>query len=172
MRLVAAFIFEGPLITYVQDLNFISHFNRNSVSELMHEIVRAAVESLQDCRKVFEHPPWQVVLFRMGTTTSVLVTDNEYPVSVSLELLQLLHTTPSLLKNMVCECQNPQIISPMYRIRCQLNEIEVVMHENVDKLIQRSEDIKQLVEKSQRLSESSKLFYKVARKQNQCCVIT
>lgn len=172
MKLVAAFIFEADNILYAEDLNFITFFNRNSVRELMHELVRLAAITTQDRRKIFEHPPWQFVVLKLEDKTLVMVTDNEYPTSVSYELLSKLVHDPTVLQNIITDCQDPRTISPMYRVRQQLDETMVIMHENVDKILQRSEDINKLVQKSERLSQTSKTFYKVARKHNRCCSIS
>lgn len=172
MKLVAAFIFEGDDTLYAEDLNFVTFFNRNSVRELMHELVRVAAENAQDMRKIFEHPPWQFIVLKLPIKTLVMVTDNEYPTSVAYEILMKLSTEPSILQNVLTQCQDPRAISSLYRIRQQLDETLVIMHENVDKILQRSEDINELVQKSERLSQTSKTFYKVARKHNRCCSIS
>jgi len=172
MKLVAAFIFEGDNTLYAEDLNFVSFFNRNSVRELMHELVRVAAENTQDIRKIFEHPPWQLVVLKLMEKTLVMVTDNEYPTSVTYEILMKLSTDSSILQHVLAECQDPRTISSLYRIRQQLDETLVIMHENVDKILQRSEDINELIQKSERLSQTSKTFYKVARKHNRCCSIS
>jgi len=172
MKLVAAFIFEADNILYAEDLNFVSYFNRNSVRELMHELVRVAASTTVDARKIFEHPPWQLVVLKLEDKTLVMVTDNEYPTVVTYELLMKLSRDPTVLQNIIAECQDPRTISLMYRVRQQLDETIVIMHENVDKILQRSEDINALVQKSERLSQTSKTFYKVARKHNRCCSIS
>jgi len=171
MKLVAAFIFEADNILYAEDLNFVSYFNRNSVRELMHELVRVAASTTDDPRKIFEHPPWQLVVLKLQDKTLVMVTDNEYPTAVTYELLTKLSRDPTVLQNIIEECQDPSC-RPMYRVRQQLDETLVIMHENVDKILQRSEDINALVQKSERLSQTSKTFYKVARKHNRCCSIS
>jgi synaptobrevin family protein YKT6 len=172
MKLVAVFIFEADNILYVEDLNFVSYFNRNSVRELMHELVKIAVTNTCDTRKIFEHPPWQLVVLKLQDKTLVMVTDNEYPTAVSFELLMKLSHDVSGLPSIIEECKDPRTISPMYRINQQMDETLVIMHENVDKILQRSEDINKLVQKSERLSNQSKIFYKVARKHNRCCSIS
>ena len=138
----------------------------------MHELVRVAAENTQDIRKIFEHPPWQLVVLKQTDKTLVMVTDNEYTTSVTYEILMKLSTDSSILQHVLAECQDPRTVSSLYRIRQQLDETLVIMHENVDKILQRSEDINQLVQKSERLSQTSKTFYKVARKHNRCCSIS
>jgi len=172
MRVVSAFIFDEGGCRYVQDLNFVPYFNRSSVSELMHELVRVAVERMDDMRKIYVHDPWQVIAMRAADTKLVLVTDIEYPVQVAYELLSQLCRAPELLNTVLENCQDPRTVSATYRVRQQLGETLVIMHENVDKVLGRGENIAELVEKSERLSASSKAFYKVARAHNTCCLIS
>lgn len=170
MKLVAAFIFEADNILYAEDLNFVSYFNRNSVRELMHELVRVAASTTVDPRKIFEHPPWQLVVLKLQDKTLVMVTDNEYPTAVTYELLMKLSRDPTVLQNIIEECQDPSC--QRQTITQQLDATLVIMHENVDKILQRGEDINALVQKSERLSQTSKTFYQVARKHNRCCSIS
>ena len=166
MKIVSIFLIEDEETRYVEDLNFVPYFNRLSVAELMREMVREAHLVAQDSRKIYEHPPWQILVLKTSTPHVAMVTDNEYPVSVAFEIMSKVQEQPALLDDILQHCQDPRTVSPMYRVRQQLDETLVIMHENVDKIIQRSEDIAVLVEKSERLSASSKMFYKVARKQN------
>lgn len=172
MKVVSVFIFDGDDCTYVEDLQFVSYFNRRSVSELMRELVREAVRRVDDMRKIYEHPPWQVVTLNMHGKRLAMVTDNEYPVSVAYEILMKLCDEPSLLSTVLENCQDPRAMSPLYRLQQNLGDTLVIMHENVDKMLERGEDIARLVEKSERLSATSKTFYKVARTHNRCCVIS
>ena len=172
MKIVSAFLYDGTNCRYVENLNFVSFFNRSAVSELMHELVRAAVLAVDDVRKILEHPPWQIVVLNLQERRFALVTDNEYPVSVAFELLTKLSLEPILLYKILDDCQDPRTISPLFRLREQLDETLVIMHENVDRILERGEDLAELVEKSERLSANSKQFYKVARKHNRCCLIS
>lgn len=173
MKIVSVFLYnEGPDYRYVENLDFVPFFNRHSVKELMHELVREAVYSVDDMRKIFEHPPWQIIVYNTGERRFAMVTDNEYPVSVAFEILAKLDIEPLLLYKILEDCQDPRTISPLFRLRQQLDETLVIMHENVDKILERGEDIAQLVDKSERLSSNSKLFYKEARRHNRCCVIS
>ena len=171
MRIIAIFYFDQHTYKYVQDLSFVSFFNRNSVSELMHEFVKGAVKTIQDHRKIFEYPPWQLVCHRVQDINAVIVTDNDYPTNVSFELLKKIHESPNIITNILSNCQDPRTVSNMYRVRAQLDETMVIMHENIEKIIKRGSDIDELVEKSETLSTQSRMFYKVAKKHNRCCII-
>ena len=46
---------------------------------------------------------------------------------------------------------------------------QVVLHDTIEAALERGQKIDTLIEKSNDLSGSSKMFYKTAKKQNQCC---
>lgn len=128
MRIIAIFYLNAGTYKYVQDLSFVSLFNRNSLSELMHEIVKRTVKTTHDHRKIFEYTPWQLVCHRVDQNNAVMVTDNDYPSSVSFELLQKVHESPDIIQNMLSNCQDPWTVSNTYRVRAQFDE--VIIHEN------------------------------------------
>jgi len=160
MKLVAASIFTKDGVIYAEDLQFVSTPSRNCVRELMHELVRVAVANTHNIRKIFEHPPWQIVVLNLNEQILVLVTDTEYPASVSYELLMKLHQHPERLQNIIQECQDPS------RSMYQPHETLVIVHEN----FQSMEDIDELVQKSERLSDQTKIFYRTTH--NRCCSIS
>ena len=172
MRIVSIFIFGENGCSSVEDLTFLSFFNRKSVSEIMHELVHKAVESTEDVRKIFDQNPWRILILNFNQVKISMVTDEEYPTSVAFEIMHNLFHHPILLHKMLDECQDPRIISPLYRLRTDLDETLVIMHENVDKILQNGVDIDELIEKSSTLSEHSKTFYKAARQHNRCCSIS
>lgn len=51
----------------------------------------------------------------------------------------------------------------------ELEEVQRVMEENIDRVLRRGEKIDDLIERSSRLSEASKAFYTHAKKMNSCC---
>ena len=58
------------------------------------------------------------------------------------------------------------------KVQTELEETKVVLHKAIDSVLQRGERLDDLVEKSDQLSSSSKMFYKQARKTNSCCNVT
>lgn len=177
MRIVAIYYVDmlGKSYVYKNELNFLSYFHRSSAEELMHEFVMIACESLDvdPERKIFEHHDVQLFCHRIGSNVAVLVADLEYPSRVSFELLRRIHEDPSEehLKMILTQCQDPYTVDALMHTQQQLDETLVIMHENINKILQRGDDIDKLVEKSARLSNQSKAFYKAARKQNRCCGI-
>ena len=72
---------------------------------------------------------------------------------------------PSLLT----QFQDPAQADQLTRIMNELEETKVVLHDTIEAALERGQKIDTLIEKSNDLSGSSKMFYKTAKKQNQCC---
>ncbi len=158
-----------------QNLRFVNFFQRNSVQALLDEFSLVAASRLQDPeRKIYEHSDFQFLCYRYGDIVCILITDNEYPSRVSFDLLNhAMHTDSSekYLEYVIEHCQNPHLFDNLNKVKHQLDETLVIMHENVNRVLERGDSIDELVERSERLSKTSKMFYKVARKHNRCCII-
>lgn len=57
----------------------------------------------------------------------------------------------------------------MTRLQADLDETKIILHNTISAVLQRGEKLDDLVAKSEDLSSQSKMFYKTARKTNQCC---
>lgn len=118
----------------------------------------------------------------------ILVADAEYPQRVAFNLLTraldefsekvLPSSWPSAneqsiaysgLDQFLVRYQNPKNADAMTRLQDDLDETKVVLHETIEKVLERGEKLDDLVEKSEGLSAQSKMFYKQARKMNRCC---
>ena len=172
MRIIAVVVVHDQQYLMKDDLSFVGYFQRPTVRELILETALHTAASLSDPeRKVFRHDDAVVSCHRIGSRVAVLVTDLEYPSRVCFEILRRLHETPTpdQLETTIREYQAPERVDALTAIRHRLDETLIVMHENVNLVLQRGEDLDQLVERSARLSASSKMFYKAARKHNRCC---
>ena len=67
--------------------------------------------------------------------------------------------------------QNPSEADSLTKLQSELDETKIIMHDNIEKILDRGEKIDDLVAKSEGLSYQSKAFYTTARKTNSCCVI-
>lgn len=175
MKIIGAYIveLENHSIQFKTNLDFVSVFNRNSIKELLHEFVISAAESLNNPeRKIFEHKEFQFLCHRQENIVLVLVTDHEYPSRVSFDILREISITPTNSKLIDVINNRQDGLDTLSRIKNSIDETMVIAHENVNRVIQRGEDIDKLVEKSERLSATSKTFYKVAKKHNRCCIIS
>ena len=65
--------------------------------------------------------------------------------------------------------QDPAQADKLLKIQRELDETKIVLHKTIDSVLARGEKLDNLVEKSSDLSMASQMFYKQARKSNQCC---
>merc|ERR1711998_230492 len=65
--------------------------------------------------------------------------------------------------------QDPSQADQLTKIMHELEQTNMVLHETIEAALERGQKIDALVDKSNDLSGSSKMFYKTAKKQNQCC---
>ena len=71
--------------------------------------------------------------------------------------------------SLLTQFQDPAQADQLTRIMNELEETKVVLHDTIEAALERGQKIDTLIEKSNDLSGSSKMFYKTAKKQNQCC---
>lgn len=55
------------------------------------------------------------------------------------------------------------------KIQKDLDETKIILHQTIDSVLKRGEQIDKLVDKSNDLSLASQMFYKQAKKTNACC---
>ncbi len=71
----------------------------------------------------------------------------------------------SLLKSY----KDPKQSDALTKAQGKTEEIKVILHENIRKLLERGENLEKLVDKSKDLSDQSKLFFKQSKKAKQSC---
>ncbi|KAL4998948.1 Longin-like domain-containing protein [Aspergillus recurvatus] len=119
--------------------------------------------------------------------TGVIISDGEYPSMAAHQILsQLLDefTTQNptatsatgpvsfpALTDYIVKYQNPNEVGSIMRIRKELEDTKVILHQTIESVLQRGEKLDDLVQKSEGLSSQSKMFYTSAKKQNSCCIV-
>ena len=73
------------------------------------------------------------------------------------------------INDLLIKYQTPHNEDSISKITKDLEETKTVLHESIDKMLERGEKIDRIVEKSQDLSRQSKLFYKRSKKLNSWC---
>jgi len=120
-----------------------------------------------------------------------VTTDMEYPARVAFVLLgQLLEEYSAKLGNTWQMCNTPETIAyppieeylqkfqdpaaadKVTKIQKDLDETTQILHKTIDSVLERGVKLDNLVERSNDLSATSKMFYKQAKKTNSCCVIS
>lgn len=76
------------------------------------------------------------------------------------------------LKEWLSKYQDPKQADAMSRVQSELDETKVILHDTMESLLKRGENLDDLVTKSDHLSLQSKHFYKQAKKTNSwCCIV-
>lgn len=181
-------------LSSARDLSQFSFFERSSVSQFMtffSETVSQRTPAGQ--RQSIEEGNYIGHTYtRSEGLSCVIISDKEYPVRPAYTLINKileeylsLHpseqwgsiaaTTPSLafdkLETYLKKYQDPSQADSIMKVQQELDETKIVLHKTIESVLQRGEKLDSLVDKSEALSSSSRMFYKQAKKTNSCCVI-
>jgi synaptobrevin homolog YKT6 len=75
------------------------------------------------------------------------------------------------MREAIVKYQNPDEVDKMLRVRSALDDTKGVLVQTIEQLLERGEKLDDLLDKTRDLSDSSKRFYKEAKKTNSCCVL-
>lgn len=128
------------------------------------------------------------VYVRSDGLSAVVISDHEYPNRVAHTLLMKVlddfcasvpqSTWMSAAENTVTflgldvtlsKFQEPKEADMLTKLQADVDETKIILHSTITALLDRGEKLDDLVAKSDDLSAQSKVFYKTARKTNQCC---
>ncbi|XP_054167024.1 synaptobrevin homolog YKT6-like [Oppia nitens] len=173
-----------------QDLTSFGFFQRNSVAEFMKFTSKVCVErSEKASRSSVKQQEYNCHIYvKSDGLSGVIISDHEYPHRVAHTLISKVldefsesipsHSWPTLMENSapfpildgyLAKYQNPKEADAMTKIQEDLDETKIILHNTITSILQRGEKLDTLVAKSEDLSSQSKVFYKTARKTNQCC---
>lgn len=124
--------------------------------------------------------------------SGVVVADKEYSVRVAFSILNRVldeymtqhpksdwanatvataKTAFPQLEEYLKKYQDPHQADAIMKVQQELDETKIVLHKTIESVLQRGEKLDSLVDKSEALSASSRMFYKQSKKTNSCCVI-
>lgn len=186
---------QDPLIIAMeQDLSQFSMFTRSSVRQVMTFFTRQVAKRtpLGDKLAVEENDYICYSKMYSNGMCVCVITDKEYPGRVAFTLASLVmksfgeehdvdeysiiekdsNLSLGFMKQYLREYQNPEAADQFMKIEKDLDDVKDVLHNTLDDLLQRGENINTLIEKSDDLSATSKTFLFKAQKQNACCSYT
>lgn len=181
-------------LSEVNDLSQFGYFERSSVGQFMTFFAEtvATRTSAGQRQSVEEGNYVGHVYARSEGVCGVLITDKEYPVRPAYTLLNkvldeylvehsveewkdIKETNDTLkmkeLELYISKYQDPAQADAIMKVQQELDETKIVLHKTIENVLQRGEKLDNLVDKSESLNASSKMFYKQAKKSNSCCVI-
>jgi len=172
------------------DLSSFGFFQRGSVSEFMKFTSKVVVERSDVASRVSvkEQEYMCHVYVRGDRLACCLISDHEYPHRVAHTLMTKTldefsekvteSTWATASDNSVnfmgmdaslARYQDPKSADSITRLQNDIDETKIILHSTITALLTRGEKLDDLVAKSEDLSAQSKVFYKTARKTNQCC---
>jgi len=184
---------EPVKLSTVENLSDFGYFQRGTIREHLQFASRTFAKRTQEGQRqtVFleEIPYCCHIHHRFGGLVCVSITDSEYPERVIFSFMQ------TVLKNFKQDCphyksflndqqlsiasleddfaryQTPQEADKIMQIQSNLDDVKDVMHKNIEEVLDRGENLDNLMQKSEDLSTVSYQFYRKARNANSCCPI-
>ncbi|KAG0237470.1 synaptobrevin-like protein ykt6 [Mortierella sp. GBAus27b] len=199
MKLYAIFVVRNDAkpakaIVEAKELSSFGFFQRSSIGEFMTFMAQTISEKTQPGqRQSIEQGEGSNyvghVYARAEGVAGVVVTDKEYPTRVAFGLLnkvmdEFITKNPNKslwtqeqvsfpeLQQYVVTYQDPKQADTISRVQRELDETKIILHKTIESVLERGERMENLVERSDALSSQSKMFYKTAKKQNSCCIIS
>ena len=183
---------EPTCLGKAEDVQEFGYFQRGSVREMLIFISRTIVKRTQPGqRQSVEQDQYLVHVTNRSGLVAIAVMDKEYPSRSAFCVLgkmcddyvdkvvgdQWRGVTEddtrgdALLNEAIMKYQDPMEADKILKIQSEVDETKVVLHKTIDSVLARGEKLDNLVDKSTDLSLASQMFYKQAKKQNQCCTM-
>lgn len=169
--------------TTVYDVGHINYFFRNNAKEFINFAISLIDERTQNKlgHMNYTYEQYVVHVNKTESTTVCVITDNAYPERIATSLTHIIEKNVSsnvdinnaninnLLTDYIKTYKNPRNADKLYKIQCELDEINNIMHQNVDDLLERDENLDSLMAKSHDLSIGSKKLFDESKKLNRWC---
>ena len=182
---------EPTCLGKTEDVDEFGYFQRSSVREMLTFISRTIVKRTQPGqRQSVEQDQYLVHVSNRGGLVAIAVMDKEYPTRAAFSVLGKMSDDyvnrfgdswktvsgddprgNEALAAAIKMYQDPHEADKILRIQRELDETKIVLHKTIDSVLARGEKLDNLVDKSTDLSLASQMFYKQAKKQNQCCTM-
>lgn len=177
-------------LCYGASLTSFGFFQRNSILEFMSFMCKMAVKRMKsEFRQSVKHEQFVTHMYTIaGRLAGLMITDKDYPRRVAHTLIskilnEFIDTVPvtkwtmfpfqeswnEKLQTYLDNYQNPQQADLFLKLQAEINETQIILQNSLVDLLNRGEKLEDLVSKSEDLSIQSKLFYRRARQNNQCC---
>ena len=182
---------EPTCLGKAEDVAEFGYIQRGSVREMLTFISRTIVKRTQPGqRQSVEQDQYLVHVTNRGGLVAIAVMDREYPSRSAFCVLSKMSDDyvarvgdawktvasddargDAILAEAIAKYQDPMEADKILKIQRELDETKVVLHKTIDSVLARGEKLDNLVDKSTDLSLASQMFYKQAKKQNQCCTM-
>ncbi|XP_019170651.1 PREDICTED: VAMP-like protein YKT61 isoform X1 [Ipomoea nil] len=184
---------DPVILANASDVSHFGYFQRPSVREFIIFVGRTvARRTPPGQRQSVQHEEYKVHSYNRNGLCALGFMDDPYPVRSAFSLLNQVmdeylkifgetwrsaqsDSTQSqqwpYLFEALNKFQDPAEADKLLKIQRELDETKIILHKTIDSVLERGEKLDSLVEKSSDLSAASQMFYKQAKKTNQCCTI-
>ncbi|KAH8921871.1 snare-like protein [Atractiella rhizophila] len=180
---------QATQLCSVNDLSSFSFYQKPAIGEFLTFLsTTVASRTPTGSRQSVEKDAYTAHVYHHSSgIIGIIVSDAEYPPRVAFSLLSKILEEFSLkfsktdidsgklnypeLNDYIVKYQDPKQADTILKVQQELDETKVILHKTIEQVLERGEKLDDLVERSNNLSNTSKMFYKSAKKQNSCCVI-
>mmetsp|Transcript_14481 Transcript_14481/g.41231 ORF Transcript_14481/g.41231 Transcript_14481/m.41231 type:complete len:258 (+) Transcript_14481:393-1166(+) len=186
-RLLTLRASRSPFVLFY--LSQFGYFERPVVRDMLNFVSRTIVKRTQPGqRQTVEHQEYLCHAFNKEGVAAITFADKTYPRRSAFCVINKVlddylekfgqnwrnHSADTnegnpILEAALREYQDPSKADNLLRVQKELDETKIVLHKTIDSVLARGEKLDNLVAKSSDLSVASQMFYRTARKQNQCC---
>lgn len=155
---------EDPLF----NLSNVGYFYRKSFKEFLEFISRKTFKSCESGQRIkVTYEEYLIFVYKNYENNGcVIITDIEYPTRVAFSLTYNNYDEIDMEK-----IQDPVNFDKITKLNADLQETTNILNLTIEQLLEREGKLDKLVEDSEELSVTSKIFYLEAKKNNSCCVI-
>jgi len=171
------------------DLSNFGFFQRGSVKEVLVFVARTIAKRTQSGqRQTVKNEEYYCHAHNRDGLVGIAFADGEYPARAGFGVVNKVldefsdqagnkwrsateDSTEALpvLEPALTKYQDPQQADKLTKIQRDLDETKITLHQTIESMLERGEKLENLVDKSSDLSMASQMFYKQAKKNNQCC---
>jgi synaptobrevin family protein YKT6 len=164
------------------DLSSFSFFQKRNIQEFMDffaETVanRTINKNINQNRIKITENDYDMHIYTNNNLCGILISVQSYSDRIAQSFLSNIldeyniDKNLSLLPILLQKYQKPESVDQIMIINKDLEKTKIILYDTLEKVLKRGENIDNLIIKTDKLSESSKLFYKQAKKMNSCCTL-
>lgn len=182
---------DSLVLANATDVSHFGYFQRGAAKEFILFVARTVSKRTPPGqRQSVQHEEYKVHSYNRNGLCAVAFMDDHYPIRSAFSLLNKVldeyqkafgdswksATSDSTqawpyLTEALTKFQDPAEADKLMKIQRDLDETKIILHKTIESVLERGERLDSLVEKSSDLSAASQMFYKQAKKTNQCCTV-
>ena len=188
MKIYAILVyFDGTHKESVFNLTDFNWFQRSSVKEfilffsnkLQGPLVQDLEGGLRSHKNIYTHDIYTIYSNKFSDKEVMFVCSDDYPENVAFIGISNIHRYLNQNSEQIRECLDKAIIDyqttskvdKIIKIQEDLDKTITIVSQTISSVLERGQQIDKLVQDSNELSTSSKLFYTKAKDNNKCCLI-